>query len=262
MFRKAVTLDPGYALALTGLADCDSNFCFFYSSDRKFIAAALDNCKKALKLDPGLAEAHASMGLALSLNGEEAAAENEFRTAIDLDPTLYEAYWHFGFTKVMHGELEAAAGYFEQATKVRGDDLQSKMMLMGAFSGLGRQAEMLAAARETLKIAARRLELNPDDARAAYIGAHALIHLNDKARAREWADIAAGIDSSDPRTTYNLACAYSLLGEINKALDFLELSIKAGRPLRMRDWARIDPDLQAARENPRFEALMKRWRDE
>ena len=60
----------------------------------------------------------------------------------------------------------------------------------------------------------------------------------------------------------NLSCAYSLIGEVEKALDFLELSIAGGRPVRMLEWARKDPDLAAVRDNPRFEALMERWRTE
>lgn len=85
--------------------------------------------------------------------------------------------------------------------------------------------------------------------------------MNDKPRALQWLSVAANIDSTDPRTTYNLACAYSMLGETGKALDFLELSIKAGRPIRMLEWARIDPDLKAVRNNQCFEALMKHWFD-
>lgn len=260
MFADAVALDPEYAIALTGLADCDAAFYNFYSSDRGFIEAAINNSRKALALDPDLAEAHASLGFALSLVDETAAADREFEAAIALDPMLYEAYWYFGMEKISRGDFEEAARLFTQASKVRGDDLQSKMMLMTALLHLDRKTDMRAAAKEAIDTAARRLELNPDDSRAAYIGGFALIHLGDKPRAIDWLNIAARIDSVDPRTTYNLACAYSLLGESEKALDFLEVSINAGRPVRMCDWAMIDPDLAPVRENPHFGALIERWR--
>jgi adenylate cyclase len=162
--------------------------------------------------------------------------------------------------KISIGDFESAARLFAQASKVRGDDLQSKMMLMSALLKLDREADMRATAKEAIDTAERRLGLNPDDSRAAYIGAIALIHLGDQQRALDWLDIAARIDADDPRTTYNLACAYSLLGESEKALDFLEFSIKAGRPVRMCEWAMIDPDLAHVRENPRFGALIEGWR--
>ena len=261
MFLEAVELDPEYTIALTGLADCDSVYYSYYSSDRGFIDEALANSEKALRLDPTLAEAHASMGLALSYCDDRVAVEREFKTAINLDPMLYEAYWHFGIEKVLRGDFETAARLFSQASSVRGDDLQSKMMLMTAYLGLRRDSDMQSLARETLSIATRRLELNPRDYRAAYIGANAIIHLGDKTQALEWLKIAAGDETNDSRTTYNLACSYSLLDESEAALEFLELSIRAGRPVRMLEWARIDPDLKSVRADPRFEKLMENWQE-
>lgn len=65
-----------------------------------------------------------------------------------------------------------------------------------------------------------------------------------------------------PANYYNLACTYSLMGELDLALDFLErdfLEIRssAGALKRQQEWARGDPDLVALREHPRFEALTK-----
>ncbi len=261
MFLDAVALDPGFALALAGLANCDAVLYQHYSTDRRVVETAISNSRRALELDPDLAEAHAAMGHALSLLGDNANAEREFEAALALDPMLYEIYWYRGLAKITQGDFAAAAQLFSQASKVRGDDLQSKMMLMNAFLGLGRDADKRSAAKEAFAIASRRLELNPDDSRAAYIGAQALVHLDDRARALRWLNMAARIDSTDPRTTYNLACCYSTLGETEKALDFLELSIKGGRPIGMLEWARTDPDLEPVRAEPRFAALLTCWRE-
>lgn len=261
MFLDAVALDPEFALAFAGLANCDAVMYRFYSTDRGVVEAAISNSRRALELDPGLAEAHAAMGHALSLSGDDLDAEREFEAALDLDPMLYEIYWYRGLAKISWGDFEAAAQLFSQASKVRGDDLPSKMMLMTAFLGLGRDADKRSAAAEALAIASRRLELNPDDSRAAYIGAQALVHLDDRPRALRWLNMAARIDSTDPRTTYNLACCYASLGETETALDFLELSINGGRPIGMLEWAKTDPDLDAVRAEPRFDALLTYWRE-
>jgi len=262
MFADAVTLDPDYAIALTGLADCDAALYQFYSSDRGYVEAAIGNCRKALGLAPDLAEAHASMGFALWLGDDLAAADREFETAIALDPMLYEAYWYFGLQKCSQGDFQNAAILFAQASRVRGDDLQAKMMLMSVLQNVDRATDMQAAAQETIDIAVRRLKLNPDDSRAAYVGAYALIHIGDRSRALDWLNIAAQIDSDDSRTTYNIACAYSILGESKKALDFLALSIKGGRAVRLLEWAKIDPDFAPVRDDSRFDELMERWRTE
>ena len=66
MFGKAVELDPAYARAYAGIADCDSFLFLHYHLDVS-IEAILATSAQALALDEDLAEAHASRGLALSL---------------------------------------------------------------------------------------------------------------------------------------------------------------------------------------------------
>src|SRR5438477_10498247 len=66
IFAKAVELDPLYARAYAGIADCDS-FLFLQYHVNISIDDILNTSAKALALESGLAEAHASRGLALSL---------------------------------------------------------------------------------------------------------------------------------------------------------------------------------------------------
>src|SRR5437764_9861178 len=65
MFAKAVELDPLYARAYAGIANCDS-FLFLYYQEDVDLESILDISAKALALDDKLAEAHASRGVALS----------------------------------------------------------------------------------------------------------------------------------------------------------------------------------------------------
>jgi adenylate cyclase len=259
MFSKAIELDPDYVEAHAGLADCGSVLYLFYASDPDILNDALTVSRRALELAPGLAEAHVSHGLALFLDGDDGGARREFETAIRLDPTLYEAYWYFGVTCADRGLFEQAADLFEQASQIRGDNPQSMMMLMVSYQGSGRHADNRAIAERTMPMVERRLELNPEDSRAAYVGAMALVYLGDRPRALEWADLAAVIDSQDSRTNYNLACLYSLLGKFDKCISHLELSIKGGRPVRHLEWAKTDPDLENVRHQPRFQELLREW---
>src|SRR5207244_3862643 len=64
MFAQAVDLDPSYARAYAGIADCDS-FLFLHYHLNIGIDTILATGAKALELESGLAEAHASRGLAL-----------------------------------------------------------------------------------------------------------------------------------------------------------------------------------------------------
>jgi TolB-like protein len=78
MFNKAVELDPMYARAYAGMADCDSFLFLEYDADVS-IEKIMETSARALALEAGLAEAHASRGLALSLSRryDEAMAEFE-----------------------------------------------------------------------------------------------------------------------------------------------------------------------------------------
>ena len=261
LFSKAVEFDPEYTIALSGLADCDATIYHFYSSDIAFINAAISNSTRALSLDPDLAEAHASMGCALFLKQDYAGAEQELFCALDIDPMLYEAFWNLGLTKLAQNDFTLAADAFSKASRVRGDDLQSNMMLMTCLLQLQREQDLERIAAQTLSIAERRLKLNESDARAIYIGAFAQIHMNQREQARHWLRQAADIDSADPRTTYNVACAYSLVGDTEQAFKYLERSILAGRPKRMLEWSLVDPDFANIRNNPRFETLIDMWRN-
>ena len=78
MFTKAVELDANYARAYAGIADCDS-FVYLRATDSVSPHSILELAEKALALEPGLAEAHASRGAALAVlkRYDEAAAEFE-----------------------------------------------------------------------------------------------------------------------------------------------------------------------------------------
>ena len=102
----------------------------------------------------------------------------------------------------------------------------------------------------------RHLELNPDDARALYLGGIALVQVGEGARAIEWADRALALDSEDSGVLYNVACVQALCGKRDRALELLEKAIQNG--FGHREWLENDSDLEALRSEPRFQALLKK----
>src|SRR5205814_5306758 len=65
MFAKAVELDPLYARAYAGIADCDAFLYMVYQVDVP-LGGILDTAAKALALESNLAEAHTARGVALA----------------------------------------------------------------------------------------------------------------------------------------------------------------------------------------------------
>src|SRR6266700_2309514 len=124
MFAKAVELDPLYARAYAGIANCDSFLLLYYQEDVG-IETILDTSAKALALDDKLAEAHASRGLALSLMRRYEEGMAEFEQAIALDPNSFEAHYLYARACVTQGKFERAATLFERAAENKPDDYQS-----------------------------------------------------------------------------------------------------------------------------------------
>lgn len=254
MFAKAAELDPAYSRAYSGIADCDSFLRLHYNADVS-VDEILAASAKALGLEEGLAEAHASRGLALSLLGRYLEAMAAFDQAIMRDPNLFEAHYFRARACFAQGRLEEAARSFRRAADVKPDDCQTLLVMIGVLRSLGRPQEMAAAAREGVARAERELVLHPENARPAYLGAVGLATLGEIDRAKEWAARALAIDPEDVLTRYNVACFCSLVGEHDRAIDLLlELLPQSGR--QTKDWVLHDSDLDAVRAHPRFAAVL------
>jgi adenylate cyclase len=255
MFLKAVELDPNYAQAYAGIAAC-------YAALRDWNAAEfplesiMAMSARALELDPDLAEAHASRGLALhqSFRHEEAIAA--FTRALELEPDLYEANFHYARCLFMQGSFEEAVHYFKRSAEIRTDDYLSPVHMMSAYRSLGRPVEREYWARLGIERAERALDLNPENSGPAHRGALALAHLGEGDRAREWAARALAIDPEDIVAQYNIACVYSMLGDLDSAIDLLETLLPHGSAYHVL-WFSNDSDLDPLRGLPRFQKLIK-----
>ena len=256
MFSRAIKRDPSYSLAYAGIADCCSWLFMYWDSNKINLEQSIAASQKALELDPELAEAHAAHGLAVSLSKQYDEAEREFETAIRLNPKLFEAYYFYARACFVQGKLEKAAKLFDQACLVNPEDYQSPLLLGNTYNGLKLIAKEKEAYQRGLEIVERHLELNPDDARAIYLGAHGLIQLGEQEKGLEWANRALSIDPEDPIILYNIACAYSLSGKIEEAIYYFERAIETG--YAHKEWVENDGYLNSIRSNHRFQALLKK----
>ncbi len=256
MFARATIIDPNYARAYAGVADCCSFLYQLYEASEANLKEAEAASRKALELDPDLAEAHASRGMILAMRKQFDEAKQEFETAIRLDPKLFDAYYFYGRALLSQGKPAEAARMLEQASRINPDDYQAPNLCAMCYESLGQPAEGEQMRRRALWIAERYLELHPDDARALYLGANAHARLGHRERALEWIDRVLKMDSTDPAILYNVACTYALLGENDSAMETLEKAVDCG--FGFKAWIEHDTDFTAIRELPRFQALLAR----
>ncbi len=255
MFAQAVELDPLYARAYAGIADCDS-FLFLHYHVDVGIDSILAMSAKALALENGLAEAHASRGLALSLGERYGEAMAEFEYAIALNPNLFEAYYFYARACFAQGKLDQAAALFERAAEIKPDDYQSLILLIQIYRSLRRDREKESAARRGIERAERELNAHPENPRSAYLGAAALLAIGETDRSREWLSRALAIDPDDILTQYNVACVYSLLGEIEPAFNLLERLLPHANH-ETKAWIKHDSDFDALRSHPRYQKVLE-----
>ena len=119
-FQRALNVEPLYALAYAGLADCYIMLCEYgllasEDSYRNGKAAAL----RALELDESLAEAHASLGLITMLyDWDLAAAQKAFVRAIELNTNYATAHQWYAVHLAVSGRFDEAFAQIRQAQEL------------------------------------------------------------------------------------------------------------------------------------------------
>ena len=183
-------------------------------------------------------------------------AEKEFEIAIQLNPKLFDAYYQGGRTYKVQGKDEQAAQLFEKAARVRPEDYESAIFLAAAYRDLKMTAEMKKANQRAIEVVRKHLDLNPDDARAYYLGAIALVDEGESEEALEWTDKAVSIAPNETKVLYNASCIYSLLGMADTALYYFEKAVDSG--YASREWIENDSDFDPIRDHPRFQKILEK----
>jgi serine/threonine-protein kinase len=96
-FQSAIVKDPGYAPAYSGLADAYVVLpAYDPSSSHEVYPKARSAAQRALLIDEGLAEAHATLGVVLhEYDWKFSESEDEFKRALDLNPNYATAHhWY------------------------------------------------------------------------------------------------------------------------------------------------------------------------
>jgi TolB-like protein/tetratricopeptide (TPR) repeat protein len=255
MFSQAIDLDPSFARAYAGIADCNSFLYLYSGSKQKQRKQADSSSLKAVQLDPDSAESHSSRGVALSINKAFSDAQKEFETAIRLDPMLFEAYYFYARDCFSQGRLDKAIRLYEKAIEVNPYDYQAPLLVAQIYSDLGDSERAEASRRQGIRAAASRLKLNPDDARALYMGANGLVAIGETEQGIDWARQALEMAPDEPMVLYNVACIQSLAGRSDEALNLLEKAVRHG--LTQKGWIVNDSNLTALHRLPRYKKLIK-----
>lgn len=165
-FQKAVEIDPTYALAYAGMADCYISlavpvFMMGITPESEAINKARAAAQRAIELDESLPEAHATLGAAFFLLGD-AATRGEFKRALELNPHLAQALNYYGTVLYLEGRPEEGLAKIQRARELDPLSAFVNTQLGVAFYRSRRYDKAAAQIQKTL-------ELDPNFIRAHWV---------------------------------------------------------------------------------------------
>lgn len=257
LFREAIELDPQFARAYFALVQCAA-YHFFFWGDRAMLDDARWAANEIERLEPTSASAATAIGLAHMLDGRLEQARERLEEATRRDPMNYDAWYALARCRFQSGQYGESVEAYERAGSIRIDDFQCLCLAQVACRSMGDEPRRRELAVRALPILARHRRLHPDDPRAAYFEASVHTVLGDSTSAARCLRQAISLGPTDPSILYNAACVYCLMGMQVEAIDCLERTADAG--FVDHQWMENDMDLRGVRDDPRFQGILDRIR--
>jgi TolB-like protein/DNA-binding winged helix-turn-helix (wHTH) protein/Flp pilus assembly protein TadD len=222
-FREAIQTDPAYGAAYSGLADCNSGLAWHgFRAPAETLPKAYSAARKAIDISPQSAEAHASLGLALSHHWDWKAAELEFRRALELDPQYANAHHWYGDYLSMRGRHQEGLSEAKRAL-----ELDPLNLMISTWVGL----RLYLARNYSAAIEQNRdsVEIDPNFAAAHLVLGEGYVQAGIHDEAVNELKVAARLSGDSPLYTAQVGVALAVAGRRREALqiaDALQISSK------------------------------------
>lgn len=216
-FRQAITLDPTFAEAYVGVADSYATLGLYaVLPPKEAFPAAKEAAKRALEMDDGLAEAHATMGFIhfyYDWNGVDAT--DEFHRALAGNPNYAMAHsWY--------GESLAAMGRYPEAVAEAQRALEDDPLSLIIGSNAGWTLSLAGKGDEAIEILKKAIEIDPGFPRTHYRLGRAYEQKKSYAMAISELEQAVSLSGGDPCYKGSLGHAYAVSGKTNQARNVLQ----------------------------------------
>jgi adenylate cyclase len=247
--KQAATFDPAYAEAWALAALAQAELRFWHGIDVDPLPAA----RRALEINPALAEAHCVMVRHFEQQGEHEHADEELQEALRLDPTSWEVNREAARLMFRRDRMGDAIRYFAKSAELMDTDFHSCLMLQTCYLGEGDEPAALESARRTLDRSEVALSKDPTNGAALAAGASSLIMMGEIERGKDWTQRALLLDPENLMVRYNVACSLTFRNsDLEGALELLDEYFKRIDSPGQIKHVEIDPDMDRIREDPRF----------
>ncbi|MBN1443116.1 MAG: hypothetical protein JXA90_10415, partial [Planctomycetes bacterium] len=269
-FRSATQKAPSYAPAWAGLAYVYAYMARFVSFD-DYYPVAVSAAERALQFDDELAEAHSTMGILLWFDFRWEEAERELLRGIELNERSYRVWEQYSDYLMMAGRFREGIAAARRAEAVDPLGPGSEWFLIWCYMAAYCHDEALAeiAKKERLFPDYGRFDLyrtwvhwpagEHEQALAVHDRAGLPLEPERWARLGRRDEALASIDSLAAVDPWETAKVYALLGEQERAMDFVEKTAAEHSGwflelnVAMGDW------LADLRDHPRLVALRERY---
>ncbi len=285
-YQQAIELDPNFALAYAGIAYCYNSMA--KNLDRapnEAIPQAKSAAKRALEIDPTLAEAHAALADSLAIfDWDWAKSESEFKKAIELNPNVADIHMRYGISYLIPmGRTDDAIMALGRAVELEPLTLIVNAQFASAYLCARRNDKTLEQAKKTydfepnfgvgkfalgeaylanamyedaIVLAKNASQNSPLEKSYLYILGQAYAKSGRIREANQIIDLLAELAETQYVPRYFTACIYSTIGDKDRAFAELERSIE------QHDWflyrLKTDASIDPLRDDPRFKAMLKR----
>jgi TolB-like protein/class 3 adenylate cyclase/cytochrome c-type biogenesis protein CcmH/NrfG len=209
LFEKAIELDPRFARAYVGVAECHQWLANGYEPYDISLSIVKTSLERAIDLDPNLPEAHASLSEMFFNEDDMPAMEAEARRALDLNPSLPEPYSMLSELAALKGDPGEMVRQNEIAYRL--DPIRPRFIwLVGtAYLWTGREEEALELWKKTEQLAPAQTYRGMTE--------HYLIKGNLE-KAKEFHAKAEKLEPTNPRVTWMGGAIAAMEGDRERAL--------------------------------------------
>jgi eukaryotic-like serine/threonine-protein kinase len=239
-FRRALELDPkdwGSYVELGVQA--------YKSGQYKDAASFLE---QALKIVPDDISVLVNLGAtyhALTRDDDAAAA---LQRALEIKPDA-DVYNNLGTIRYYQGHYDEAATAFEKTVSLSANDFNSWASLGDAYRQLHNADKAKQSYQQAIQLVKEEIVKHPDQMELRADLAVYLAKTGDKQGSLQAISAIDLAKEKDPTNLFEIAIAYELCGERDKALNTLTSAVKAGQSL---DDIKNEPDLVSLRADPRY----------
>jgi DNA-binding winged helix-turn-helix (wHTH) protein/tetratricopeptide (TPR) repeat protein len=283
-FQQAIALDPNYALAYAGLADCYVILGSFSDPGHEMFPKAKAAAAKALALDESLSEAHTSLAVvALMYDWDWAGSEKEFKRALELDPNNALAHHWRGQCLLAMGRIDEALAAGQRSIELNPTNLRINSLQAWRMFYARQPKQAIEQLRKTLEmdpnyfhahiILANTYELNGmyEECIAEHLqiesrGGSGQEKINDLKQAytaagwkgfwRKKLEQMLEGSGRKPGFQKDLGIVYARLGEKDRALACLYKAYEEHDTWLV--WIKVAPFYDNLRSDPRFTELVRK----